>query len=291
MRTQAPPPEVGDGVVAAGPPRPGPTFLRASGAAAACLLVAAWAQVLVGVDLPELLSARTWREATRFGRELLGTGEAARIWLSAERWALMGHLAADTLAMSVLAIVMAAAGGLVSVVAGARRSPVGTRRTPAARGAFVVVRGLYALTRAVPELIWAMLVIFVFTPGILPGAIALGLHNFGIVGKLYAEVVENLDPRPARALRTTGARSGHVLAYSVLPQALPQFLTFTLYRWEVVIRTTIIVGFVGAGGLGREFRLAMSFFHYGEVAQLLFVYFLLVMGVDAVSAGLRRLAR
>ncbi len=255
-----------------------------------CLLIAAWIQVLVGVDLPELLSAKTWREATRFLRELAGA-DGASVWSSAERWLLMGRLAADTVAMSVLAIVMAAAGGLVSVIAGARRSPVGTRRTPLARLLFVVVRGLYALTRAVPELIWAMLVIFVFTPGILPGAIALGLHNFGIVGKLYSEVVENLDPRPAGALRTAGASSGHVLAYSVLPQALPQFLTFTLYRWEVVIRTTIIVGFVGAGGLGREFRLAMSFFHYGEVAQLLFVYFLLVMGVDAVSAGLRRLAR
>lgn len=291
MRTQAPPPETTDGAVAAGRPRPGPAFLRASGAVASCLLIAAWIQILVGVDLPELLSAGTWREATRFGREFLGTGEAAEIWLSAERWALVGRLAADTVAMSVLAIVMAAAGALVSVIAGARRSPVGTRRTPIGRLLFGVVRGLYALTRAVPELIWAMLVIFVFTPGILPGAIALGLHNFGIVGKLYAEVVENLDPRPARALRTAGAGPGHVLAYSVLPQALPQFLTFTLYRWEVVIRTTIIVGFVGAGGLGREFRLAMSFFHYGEVAQLLFVYFLLVMGVDAVSAALRRLAR
>lgn len=290
MRTQAPPPEVTDGAVAAGHPRPGPAFLRASGAVAACLLVAAWIQIFVGVDLRELLSAKTWREATRFLRELVGA-DGASVWSSAERWLLMGRLAANTVAMSVLAIVMAAAGGLVSVIAGARRSPAGTRRTPIARLLFVVVRGLYALTRAVPELIWAMLVIFVFTPGILPGAIALGLHNFGIVGKLYSEVVENLDPRPARALRTAGAGSGHVLAYSVLPQALPQFLTFTLYRWEVVIRTTIIVGFVGAGGLGREFRLAMSFFHYGEVAQLLFVYFLLVMAVDAVSAGLRRLAR
>ena len=137
----------------------------------------------------------------------------------------------------------------------------------------------------------AMIVVFFFSPGILPGAIALGLHNYGIVGKLSAEVVENLDPRPARALRTAGASRFQVLFYGIMPQALPQFLTYLLYRWEVVIRTTIVVGFVGAGGLGREFRLDMSFFRYTDVVLLLVWYVLLVVAVDLVSMYLRRLAR
>ena len=84
------------------------------------------------------------------------------------------------------------------------------------------------------------------------------------MGRLCAEVVEDLDPAPRSALRAAGASSFQALAYGVLPQALPQFLTYTLYRWEVIIRTTIVVGFVSAGGLGREFRLAMSFFHYNR---------------------------
>ena len=77
----------------------------------------------------------------------------------------------------------------------------------------------------------------------------------------------------------------------MLPQALPQLLTYLLYRWEVIIRTTVVVGFVAAGGLGREFRLQMSYLHYDDVALLLICYLALVVGVDLVSAGLRRLAR
>ena len=82
-----------------------------------------------------------------------------------------------------------------------------------------------------------------------------------------------------------------MLLYAVLPQVLPQLLTFLLYRWEVVIRTTVVVGFVAASGLGREFRLSMSFFQYDRVTLLLICYLLLVVGVDLASAGLRRLAR
>ena len=82
-----------------------------------------------------------------------------------------------------------------------------------------------------------------------------------------------------------------MLAYGIIPQVLPQFITYMLYRWEVVIRTTIVVGFVGAGGLGREFRLDMSFFRYTDVVLLLVWYVLLVVAVDLVSMYLRRLAR
>jgi len=133
--------------------------------------------------------------------------------------------------------------------------------------------------------------VFVLSPGILPGAIALAIHNYGVLGRLAAEVVENLDMKPAHALRSSGANRLQVLVYAVLPQALPRFLTYLLYRWEVVIRTTIVVGFVAAGGLGMEFRLSMSHFHYTTVTLLLMWYLILVLGVDLISTGLRRWAR
>jgi phosphonate transport system permease protein len=129
------------------------------------------------------------------------------------------------------------------------------------------------------------------SPGILPGALALGFHNYGIVGRLSAEVVENLDPDPARALRAAGASNAQMLLYGILPQALPQFLTYLLYRWEVVIRTTVVVGFVSAGGLGREFILRLNWFHYTDVTLIIVWYLALVAGVDLLSAWLRRLAR
>ena len=123
-----------------------------------------------------------------------------------------------------------------------------------------------------------------------PEARTLTVEDNGI-GMSREEVVENLDARPARALRASGAGTFQMLMYAVLPQALPQLLTYLLYRWEVVIRTTVVVGFVAAGGLGREFRLSMSFFQYDRVTLLLLCYLLLVVGVDLASAGLRRLAR
>ena len=153
------------------------------------------------------------------------------------------------------------------------------------------MRLTFTFTRSVPELVWAMIIIFFLSPGVLPGALALAAHNFGILGRLSAEVVENLDPAPARALRAAGASNFQVLVYAILPQALPQFITYLLYRWEVVIRTTVVVGFLSAGGLGREFRLSLSFFHYTEVTLVIMWYLLLVIGVDLLSGYLRRLAR
>ena len=121
------------------------------------------------------------------------------------------------------------------------------------------------------------------------GAGALAVHNYGVVGRLSAEVVENLEPGPARALRSAGASNLQMLIYSIFPQALPHFLTYLLYRWEVIIRTTVVVGLVSAGGLGREFRLSLSFFHYTDLALLIMWYLILVIAVDLLSAWLRRL--
>jgi phosphonate transport system permease protein len=203
-------------------------------------------------------------------------------------------LAYETLAMSVLAISIATLGMLLTVMFGTRSF---VNEEAALSGhtlrltIYSLVRTVWISTRAVPELIWALLVVFFIQQGLLAGALALGIHNFGILGRLCSEVVEDLDPRQIRALRGAGSGRGQVLFYGVLPQVLPQFLTYILYRWEVVIRTTIVVGFVAAGGLGREFRLAMSFFHWTDITLILVTYFLLVLVVDVISSILRRFAR
>ena len=261
------------------------------------LAAASWAYILSDDDsgVGKLFSAEGWTAAARFVGDLAGRGsESTPAFLRWDKWAEAASLAYRTLAMSVLAIVFAGVGVMLTFLPAARRlgsDDASTARRPIRRALFYVVRGLFIVTRGIPELLMAMIVIFFFSPGIVPGAIALGLHNYGIVGKLAAEVVENLDPRPARALQAAGASSSQVLFYGIVPQALPQLLTYLLYRWEVVIRTTIVVGFVGAGGLGREFRLDMSLFRYTDVALLLVWYVLLVVAVDLVSAYLRRLVR
>lgn len=196
--------------------------------------------------------------------------------------------------MSILAVSLAGAGVLLTFLLAARNvSDGGLGGAPSRPMAVVyyMLRVIFAFTRAVPELVWALIIVFFLSPGVLPGALALAVHNYGIVGKLSAEVVENMDPAPARALRSAGANNAQMLLYAILPQALPQFLTYLLYCWEVVIRTTVVVGFVSAGGLGREFRLTLSFFQFTELALIIIWYLILVLMVDLLSGWMRRVVR
>ena len=281
---------------------PGPrglrlSFVSGSVVAAALLTVGAWTYIVFAQTWPNhgFLSGETASRAWSFLGELAGAGsERTPAYLDGSAWAEASGLALDTLAMSVLAAGLAAIGALLTFMFAARNVMSGELapyRNPVWRAWFFAVRLSYVLSRSVPELIWAMLLVFIFSPGILPGALALAAHNFGILGKLSAEVVEGLDARPARALRASGAGWFQVIIYGVLPMALPRFVTYLFYRWEVIIRTTIVVGLVAAGGLGMEFRLAMSHFHYTTVTLLLAWYLLLVVGVDLSAAAMRRLAR
>ena len=277
------------------------TFARASIYGFVALSVVSWVYILAGGDsgLDGLFSGRAWSNAGNFVRQLMGLdagldGGGRPAFLELHRWMETGKLAYQTLLMSVLAISFAGAGALLTFLPGARNVSNGELggSSSAGLGAFYhALRFVFAVTRAVPELVWAMVIVFFLSPGVLPGAVALGLHNYGILGKLSAEVVENMDPGPARALRSSGAGNLQLLAYGIIPQAIPQFLTYLLYRWEVVIRTTVVVGFVSAGGLGREFRLSLSFFQYTDVALIIIWYLVLVLSVDLLSAGLRRMVR
>ncbi|GAB4206973.1 MAG: hypothetical protein Fur006_64490 [Coleofasciculaceae cyanobacterium] len=155
----------------------------------------------------------------------------------------------------------------------------------------IFTRFLLLVARAVPEPIWALLFLFILFPGILPGAIALAIHNFGILGRLMAEVTENLDERPLRSLKALGATPPQVFLYGVLPLTLPRFIAYILYRWEVCIRATVIVGLVGAGGLGRLFTEQLSSFDYKGLLTTLIVFLGLTFLVDLISASVRRALR
>ncbi|HEY9888007.1 MAG TPA: ABC transporter permease subunit, partial [Candidatus Obscuribacterales bacterium] len=210
-----------------------------------------------------------------------------------ELWRLSGL----TLAMSLVAITLAGSGGiLISFPAaqtcwqrGGWLQPWGQGVTGRALAgvSLLATRLLLLVSRAIPAPIWALVLLFVLFPGILPGAIALAIHNFGILGRLMAEVNENLDERPVRSLQALGAGPGQVILYGVLPQNLGAFLAYILYRWEVCLRETVIVGLVGAGGLGRLMTEQISSFDYGGLLLTLGCFVGLTFGVDAVSQALR----
>jgi phosphonate transport system permease protein len=260
------------------------------------LLVGSWGYIYLvdQASFTALFSEKNLQYAKKFFSSMIGVGEENPAFLNWESWKTALLLTYDTLRMSIIAIGISTIVMFLTVLPAARNVANG-RLTLSSKWyhwiSFGIIRLSYIFSRAIPELVWAMVIIFILKPGILPGAIALALHNFGILGKLCAEVVEDLDARPIRHLASTGASKGQILLYGVIPSVLPQFLTYILYRWEVIMRTTIIVGFVGAGGLGQQFKLSMSYFHYTDLTLLLLCYLLLVWISDYISEWARKTAR
>jgi phosphonate transport system permease protein len=148
-------------------------------------------------------------------------------------------------------------------------------------------RLLLLVTRAVSPPVWALVLLFVLFPGQLAGAMALGVYNFGVLGRLFAEVVENMDDRPAAALRASGAGALTTFAYASVPMALNRFAAFSLYRWEIAIRETVVVGVVGAGGLGRLLEERRAAFDYPSMLGVVIALLVISLLVDLASSSAR----
>ena len=189
----------------------------------------------------------------------------------------------ETLAMSALGTAIAAAAGLLLALPASRQHAGGLAwaRAP--------TRLLLNALRSVPELVWASLLLIAAGLGPFAGTLALAAHTTGVLGRLFAEAIENAPAGPGEALRTQGVQQGPVFLYATLPQVLPQLLSYTLYRWENNIRAAAVLGVVGAGGLGQLLAFHMGLFHMGKTATVLLAMLLLVAVVDALSHGLRRL--
>jgi len=184
----------------------------------------------------------------------------------------------ETLAMSALGTLLAAVLGLMLALPAAAH--ISVARVPAR----LLLNGL----RAVPELVWASLVVLAAGLGPNAGTLALALHTAGVLGRLFAEALENLPTAPVRALRLAG--SGHVTAfcYGALPNLWPQLLAYTLYRWENNIRMASVLGVVGAGGLGQMLYVQLGLFQQAQAASVIAAMLLLVLLVDATSGWLRQ---
>jgi phosphonate transport system permease protein len=155
---------------------------------------------------------------------------------------------------------------------------------------YLCAKALLNVLRTIPEMVWALIFVFLVGLGPFPGVLALGVHTGGVLGKLFGEVLEDVDSQPIEALQSTGAGRLQILCYGILPQVLPQFISYTLYRWEVNIRVAAVLGFVGAGGLGQRIHIAISLFLENQLLTLIMAIYLLVTLVDYLSAYLRRKA-
>lgn len=190
--------------------------------------------------------------------------------------------ALETLAMSAVGTGLAAVGGLLLALPATQSSGPGQSLVRSLTGFILNV------LRSIPELVWAALLIIAAGLGPFAGTLALALHTAGVLGRLFAEAIENAPAGPAQALRTQGIPSGRVFLYATLPQISPQLLSYSLYRWENNIRAAAVMGVVGGGGLGALLSFHMGLFHMRETSTLLIAMLVLVAAVDVASWVLRR---
>lgn len=180
---------------------------------------------------------------------------------------------------------VAMVGTLLAVVAGLLLSlPAAGRHGTAAQR---LSRFMLNLLRSVPELVWATLMVLAAGLGPFAGTLALALHTTGVLGRLFAEAIENAPPQPEQSLVETGSGGVPAFFYGTLPLVWPQCVAYALYRLEMNIRMAAVLGFVGAGGLGQMLYFHISIFQQSQAATVLIAVFILVLAVDAMSDRLR----
>lgn len=264
-----------------------PDALRRAGWALVALLVL-WPLLLIAEFRPaELLDARNLAVMGGFLGQFLPPN------LSGDFLALVLKATIETLAMATAGIALAMLLAVPLGLALTHSLSVSRIGPGPDRGAGEALRALarFALLilRGIPELVWALLLVRVFGLGPAAGVLALALTYGGMLGKVYSEILESGDTRPARALLESGGGRLMAFFYGLLPAAAQELASYTIYRWECAVRASVIMGFVGAGGLGQLMDQSMKMLNGGEVSTILIVFLLLVLLADALSVFLRRL--
>ncbi len=196
------------------------------------------------------------------------------------RWKIWLNLLFETILIAFVATTLGVIGGFLLSFPAARNLTPNT-------WVLWITRRYLEIARTVPDLVWALIFVFCFGVGPLAGVLAIGLHACGALGKLYSEVNENIDMRPLEGVKAAGGTWFDQIRYGAVPQVLPNIVSYTLLRFEINVRSSSIIGYVGAGGLGQEFRTAMSFQEYTDLSALFLIVFVTVMVIDYGSEKLR----
>ncbi len=269
------------------------TFLAVTGVMLALFLITAQASnffLVTQVTLADGTRAERWvigAGLPRLGEYISKTipdlgwatlGADLAVWFA--RWQIWAVLLLETVLIAFMATVLGVAGGFVLSFPAARNlSPNGW--------VLWLSRRYLEIARTVPELIFALIFVFCFGIGPLAGVLAIGLHTAGALGKLYSEANENIDMRPLDGVKAAGGSWFDQIRYGAVPQVLPNVLSYTLLRFEINVRASSIIGYVGAGGLGQEFRTAMSYQEYTDLSALFVIILVTVVVIDRASEALR----
>ena len=247
------------------------------------LLVAIGAAGIAGeVDLARL--AANLHRFPNYLLSLVPTLTWANLWgdLNEWYWDLKSwvKLLGDTLLIAYLGTLLGFIGGfLLCFSAAANLEKRGFVR--------IASRRLLEFCRTVPEIVFALLFVVAFGLGPMPGVLALAIHSMGALGKLFAEVVENIDMKPVEGVTAAGANRLAILRFAVLPQVLSNFASYTLLRFEINVRGAAVMGFVGAGGIGSDLMVAIRKFYYSDVSAILVLIIATVMVIDLLTEQLR----
>ena len=239
----------------------------------AILLAVAASLVGLGLDFSGLTSAKGLALMADYAAGFFPAD------FSATHLASIGRASLETLAMSALGTLLAALLGLaLALPAAGRFGRIGT----------ALARLLLNALRSIPELVWAALMVLAAGLGPNAGTLALALHTAGVLGRLFAEALENAPAEPAEAIRLAGGGRVMAFIYGTLPGVWPQLVAYLLYRWENNIRMASVLGFVGAGGLGQMLYVSLSLFQQAQAATVILAMLLLVLTVDSLSGWARQ---
>ncbi|KQW87192.1 ABC transporter permease [Massilia sp. Root418] len=250
-------------------------------------LIVLWPMVVASEFKPSLLF--DWQSLTATGRFLAGFVPPAHdpeflAMLLRETWL--------TIAIATAGLTLALLGAIPATLLVTERlsiSRLGSGRMALpSRLLRQAVRWLLILLRSVPELVWALLFVRIVGLGPTAGVLAIALTYCGMLGKVYAEILESSEAHAADTLLANGSGRLSALLYGALPEAASELVSYTVYRWECAIRGSVVMGFVGAGGLGQRMDESMKMLSGGEVSSMLLVFVLLVAAADVVSKYLRR---
>jgi phosphonate transport system permease protein len=253
------------------------------GLVAGLMVLSSW---VAEVDLPKLV-ANYGSFFSYFDRIMTfdsGSVAGQRVWTDPvewfwglKKWLL---LLADTILIGYLGTVLGAVGAfLLCFSAAANLMP-----NPWLRNG---VKRLLEFFRTVPEIVFALVFIIAFGLGPIPGVLAIAIHTLGALGKLFSEVVENIDMKPVEGSIATGAGFSQTIRFAVVPQVLSNFASYTLLRFEINVRGASVMGFVGAGGIGQDLIEAIRKFYYADVSALLLLIILTVTVIDLGTERLR----
>ncbi|WP_428925104.1 phosphonate ABC transporter, permease protein PhnE [Marinibacterium sp. SX1] len=206
----------------------------------------------------------------------LGADLANWFW----RWQTWARLLLETLLIAFMATTLGVIGGFVLSFPAARNLAPN-------RWVLWFSRRYLEIARTVPDIVWALIFVYCFSVGPMAGVMAIGLHATGALGKLYSEVNENIDMGPLDGIKAAGGTWFDQIRYGAVPQVLPNIVSYTLLRFEINVRASSIIGYVGAGGLGQEFRTAMSFQEYTDLSALFLIILVTVIAIDYGSEKLR----